>query len=174
MYKLIFYALLYVVSLESCHSCNLELLQHQLNELNQTSSNLSLCPTLVLVLVVTLSSQIQDQAPWRCSLPLSLSMLFYCSSFDSFSLTLCTFKHRKGICTYLSSYLPRLHNKLDCVRLSRNLYIDYVHLSRNLHVHYVRLGRNLYVHYVRLIQHHRAMIIDSTFPNTILKFKHQF
>ena len=26
----------------------------------------------------------------------------------SFSLTLCTFKHRKGICTYLSSYLPRL------------------------------------------------------------------
>ena len=77
-------------------------------------------------------------------------MLFYCSSFDSFSLTLCTFKHRKGICTYLSSYLPRLHNKLDYVRLSRNLYIDYVHFSRNLHIQYVRLGRNLYVHYVRL------------------------
>ena len=77
-------------------------------------------------------------------------MLFYCSSFNSFSLTLCTFKHRKGICTYLSSYLPRLHNKLDYVRLSRNLYIDYVHLSRNLHIHYVRLGRNLYIHYVRL------------------------
>ena len=71
-------------------------------------------------------------------------MLFY------FSLTLCTFKHRKGICTYLSSYLPRLHNKLYYVRLSRNLYIDYVHLSRNLHIHYVRLGRNLYVHYVHL------------------------
>ena len=49
-------------------------------------------------------------------------MLFYCSSFNSFSLTLCTFKHRKGICTYLSSYLPRLHNKLDYVCLSRNLY----------------------------------------------------
>ena len=73
----------------------------------------------------------------RSSLPLSLSMLFYCRSFDSFSLTLCTFKHRKRICTYLSSYLTRLHDKLD-----------YVRLSRNLHVHYVRLSRNLYVHYV--------------------------
>ena len=111
---------------------------------------LSLCPPLVLVLVVTPQLSDQDQAAWRCSLPLSLSMLFYCSSFDSFSLTLCTFKHRKGICTYLSSYLPRLHNKLDYVHLSRNLYIDYVRLSRNLHVHYVRLSRNLYVHYVRL------------------------
>ena len=52
-------------------------------------------------------------------------------------------------------YIPfpistRLHNKLDDVCLSRNLYIDYVHLSRNLHVDYVRLGRNLYIHYVRL------------------------
>ena len=77
-------------------------------------------------------------------------MLFYCSSFDSFSLALCTFKHRKGICTYLSSYLPRLHNKLDYVCLNRNLYIDYVHLSRNLHIHYVPLVRILYIHYVRL------------------------
>ena len=54
------------------------------------------------------------------------------------------------MCTYLSSNLPRLHNELDYVRLSRNLYIDYVHLGRNLHIHYVRLGGNLYVHYVRL------------------------
>ena len=76
--------------------------------------------------------------------------MFYCSRFNSFSLTLCKSKHRKRICTYLSSYLPRLHNKLDYVRLSRNLYIDYVHLSRNLHIHYVHLGRNLYIHYVRL------------------------
>ena len=109
---------------------------------------LSLSPPLVLVVTPQLSGQ--DQGAWRCSLPLSLSMLFYCSSFNSFSLTLCTFKHRKGICTYLSSYLPRLHNKLDYVRLSRNLYIDYVRLSINLHVHYVRLSRSLYVHYVRL------------------------
>ena len=69
----------------------------------------------------------------------SLKSLNYCSSFDSFSLTLCTFKHSRGICTYLSSYPPRLHNKLD-----------YVHSSRNLHVRYVHLGRNLYIHYVRL------------------------
>ena len=85
-----------------------------------------------------------------CLALLSLSMLFYCSSFDSFSLTLCTSKHRKGICTYLSSYLPRLHNKLGYARLSRNLYIDHVRLSRNLHVQYVRFSINLYVHYVRL------------------------
>ena len=77
-------------------------------------------------------------------------MLFYCSSFDSFALTLCTFKHRKRTCTYLSSYLPRLHNELDYVRLSRNLYIHYVRLSRNLYIHYVHLSRNLYIHYVRL------------------------
>ena len=88
-------------------------------------------------------------------------MLFYCSSFDSFSLTLCTFKHRKGICTYLSSYLPRLHNKLGYVRLSRNLYIDYVHLSRNLHLHYIRLGRYLYIHYVRF----RPSFISQFHPN---------
>ena len=74
-----------------------------------------------------LSDQAHDQATWRCSLPLSLSMLFYCSSFDSFSLTLCTFKHRKGICTYLSSYLPRLHNELDYVRLSRNFKQKFAH-----------------------------------------------
>ena len=111
---------------------------------------LSLCPPLVLVLVVASLLSDQDQAAWRCSLPLSLSMLIYCSSFDSFSLTLCTFKHRKGICTYLSSYLSRLHNKLDYVRLSKNLYIDYVSLSINLHVHCVRLSRNLYIYYVRL------------------------
>ena len=61
-------------------------------------------------------------------------------------------------------YIPflistRLHNKLDYVRLSRNLYIDYVHLSRNLHVHYVRLSRNLYIHYVRLRPTHTTRCI---------------
>ena len=33
MYKFVFYAQMYVLSLESCHNCNLELPQHQLNEL---------------------------------------------------------------------------------------------------------------------------------------------
>ena len=77
------------------------------------------------------------------SLPLGISMLFYCSSFESFSLKLRTFKHRKRICTYLSSYFTRLHNKLDYVRLSRNLYIHYVCLSRHLHVHYVHFRPTL-------------------------------
>ena len=93
---------------------------------------LSLCPPLVLVLVVTPLLSDQDRAAWRCSLPLSLSMLFYCSGFDSFSLTLYTIKHRKGICTYLSPYLPRLHNKLGYVHLSRNLYVHYVRLSTSI------------------------------------------
>ena len=47
-------------------------------------------------------------------------------------------------------YQDCIINKLDYVRLNRNLYMYYVHLNRNLHVHYVRLGRNLYIHYVRL------------------------
>ena len=41
------------------------------------------------------------------------------------------------------SYLPRLHNKLDYVRLSTNLYIHHVRLSRNLYIHYVRLSTSL-------------------------------
>ena len=60
-------------------------------------------------------------------------------SCDSFSMTLCTFKHRKRICTYLSHIYKDFIIILDYVRLSRNLYIHYVRLSRNLYIHYVRL-----------------------------------
>ena len=60
-------------------------------------------------------------------------------SCDSFSMTLCTFKHRKQICTYLS------HIQKDYI-----INMDYVRLSTNLYIHHVRLSRNLYVHYVRL------------------------
>jgi len=71
-------------------------------------------------------------------------------SCDSFSMTLCTFKHRKRICTYLSHIYKDFIIIRDYVRLSRNLYIHYVRLSRNLYIHYVHLSRNLYIHYVRL------------------------
>ena len=64
-------------------------------------------------------------------------------SCDSFSMTLCTFKHRKRICTYLSHIYKDFIIILDYVRLSRNLYIHYVRLSRNLYIHYVRLRPTL-------------------------------
>ena len=50
-------------------------------------------------------------------------------SCDSFSMTLCTFKHRKRICTYLSHIYKDFIIIRDYVRLSRNLYIHYVRSS---------------------------------------------
>ena len=64
-------------------------------------------------------------------------------SYDSFSMTLCTFKRRKRICTYLSHIYKDFIIIRDYVRLSRNLYIHYVRLSRNLYIHYVRLSTSL-------------------------------
>ena len=55
-------------------------------------------------------------------------------SCDSFSMTLCTFKRRKRICTYLSHIYKDFIIILDYVRLSRNLYIHYVRLSTSLFV----------------------------------------
>ena len=54
-------------------------------------------------------------------------------------MTLCTAKHRKRICTYLS------HIQKDYI-----INMDYVCLGTNLYIHHVRLSRNLYIHYVRL------------------------
>ena len=44
-------------------------------------------------------------------------------------MTLCTFKRRKRICTYLSHIFKDFIIILDYVRLSRYLYIHYVRLS---------------------------------------------
>ena len=44
-------------------------------------------------------------------------------------MTLCTFKHRKRICTYLSHVQKDYIMNMDNVRLSRNLYIHHVRLS---------------------------------------------
>ena len=128
---------MYIVSLKSCHNCNLLLIYH--------------CAHL-LFLLSPLALRSGSGSGY-------LPLLIAAESFNAvllqqlrqlFSLTLRTFKHKKFICTYLSSHLARLHNKLYSVRLSRNLYVYYVHSSRNLYIHYVHLSRNLYVHYVRL------------------------
>ena len=57
---------------------------------------------------------------WGWALPLSPSKLFYCGGRDNFSLTVCTFKHRR--CTYLS------HSDQDHFRLSPNLHIHFAQI----------------------------------------------
>ena len=55
------------------------------------------------------------------------------------------------MCTYLSSYLPRIHiDSLEYVHLSQNLHIHYVHLGKKLHITHVHLSPNLHIHYVQI------------------------
>ena len=58
-------------------------------------------------------------------------------SCDSFTWTVCIFKNRKQVCTYLYN--------IDYVNLSQYLHILYVHLSQNLHILYVHLGQHLHI-----------------------------
>ena len=64
---------------------HLKLLEKQLDILLHQSS---------LYLPLSLSSQIRIRLLTCCSLQLSLSIQFYCSSCDSFTLTVCVFKNR--------------------------------------------------------------------------------
>ena len=62
-------------------------------------------------------------------------------------MTLCTSKHRKLICTYLS------HTQKDYI-----INMDYVRLSANLYIHYVRLSRNLYIHNEHLSTSQKSLL----------------